>query len=372
MKKSDKLRIKTRKMIAKNLIILVALAVVAYVGAFSWFTNHTEADAQGLSITASLPNGLEYFIVAPNDTNTVAQGYSDINSWISTYNTNHGSETGFVAKGWHEGDLTIDSSDAEFGFLDNLFLCETTSDGKDFKIPKLQQYGEIAYVVNDEAFENATANEQYMSLDIYFRSRAACEVKMLYTSSITPTGIPADTDDDAMKHAAIGAVRMSVYNGNSRELLWIPGPHVWFDGTYNNGEGKLYVGQTSYPANRGNVYYNDSGYALYPERTIDHAYYTQTVSGDTVTSTRIIEKDETNNVVASKETGDDEYRLGTAHSNDISVVTLDNTNYDPTGGYYYNRIRVNLWIEGEDAESRLKFVGGNFNLNMNFDAVVSE
>ena len=46
MKKSDELRIKTRKMITKNLIILVVLAVVAIVGAFSWFSKTTTADAR--------------------------------------------------------------------------------------------------------------------------------------------------------------------------------------------------------------------------------------------------------------------------------------------------------------------------------------
>lgn len=372
MKKSDKLRVKTRKMIAKNLIILVALAVVAFVGAYSWFTNHTEADAQGIQITSTMPYGLEYFIVAPNDTNSTAEGYAAINTWISTYNTNHASDTGFVAKGWHEGTLTIDYSDAEFGFLSDLFLCETTSNGKVFKIPKLEQYGEIAYVVENEAFDDATPNDEYMSFDLYFRSKQQLDVKLLYSSSITPAGTPGIGSDEAMKNAAIGAVRMSVYNGSVRELLWIPGPRVWFDGTTNNGDGTLYTSYTGSTAGTyspgGNVYY-DNGYALRSERTIDHAYYTQSGSGSNLTTTREIEQNGSNNVVASTGTGSNEYKLGTSSADNISVCTLDSSNYDSTTGYYYNRVRINLWIEGEDAESRLKFVGGNFSLNMQYDVV---
>lgn len=365
MKKSDALRVKTRKMIAKNLIVLVVLAVVAFAGTASWFKSDPNANARGLQVKATAPNGLEYFIVAPDDISTHEQGYNAINTWISTYNTAHSSETGHVAKKWHEGNLTIDYEDAEFGFLQNLFICETTSDGYTFKIPKLQQFGEIAYVLENEAFDEANANEQYLSFDIYFRSKTPNDVKLRYTSSLAPTGTPGTASAEEMKHAAIGAVRLSVYNGTDRELLWIPGPHIWFNGADNNGEGTLYLNQTTYPTDRGNVYYNGSGYALYEERTIDHAYYSESNN----TRTRVIESSDVaaNNIVASTGIGANEYKLGTSNINDISVCTLDNTHYDSTNGYYYNRIRVNLWIEGEDAESRLKFVGGMFNLQLNFD-----
>ena len=50
MKKSDKLARKTRKMIAKNLIVLAALAAVAFVGVASWFTQNTRAIADGINV----------------------------------------------------------------------------------------------------------------------------------------------------------------------------------------------------------------------------------------------------------------------------------------------------------------------------------
>ncbi len=360
MKKSDELRIKTRKMIAKNLIVLVVLAIVAFVGVFSWFKADPDSHANGLNVKATAPDGLEFFIVAPNSSNTVQQGYNAINTWISTYNTNHRNDTGHVDKAWHKGELSIDFSDAEFGFLSNLFLCESTSDGYTFKIPKLQQFGEIAYVDTEEEFEDATPNEEYMSFDVYFRSKTENDVKLLHTSSISPSdGAPGTESEEEMKNAAIGAVRMSVYNGTDRELLWIPAPNVWFNGAANGGEGQLYVNQTTYPTGRGNVYINNNTYALYSERTIDHAYYN--ASG---TRTILENSNSTNNIVAST-AGD--YQLGANSASDVPVVTMDETYYDSTDGYYYNRIRVNLWIEGEDAESRLKFVGGRFNLLLNFD-----
>ena len=354
MKKSDELRVKTRKLLAKNLIILVALAVVAFVGVFSWFKAEPNANTKGLTLKATAPNGLEFFIVAPSD-QTVSDGYNAINTWISTYNTNHKNDTGHQDKTWHQGDLTIDYSDAEFGFLSDLFLCETTSDGSTFKIPKLIQYGDIAYVDPEAEFEDATANEQYMSFDIYFRSKTQNDVKLLNTSTLAPVSAPNNDDDEGRKNAAIGAVRLAVYNGSTRELLWIPAPRIWFEGTSANTLHLDYTGTTSGTYKPGgNVTVSGDSITLTGDATTEHWYY------DGSTATRV--KDSGTDIVAST-AGD--YKLGDNSEDDIPVVSM--SNYNTTDGYYYNRIRVNLWIEGEDAESRLKFVGGQFNMALNFD-----
>ena len=355
MKKSDELRTKTRKLIAKNLIILVVLAVVAFVGAYSWLTKSQTAIANGINASTEVVNGLEYFIVEPNSNDQ----YSTINSWIRTYNTNHPSDQ----KSWHEGELTLDFSDPEFKFMEDLFLCETTSNGITFNIPKLIQYGNIAYVDTMENFEQATANDEYMSFDIYFRSEEQFTVVLKSASSISPKGtIDPNGGDDAMKDAAIGAVRLSVADpNNNRKLLWIPAPRIWFDGTANQGEGQLHTSYTGSTAGTykpgGNVTYdsaNDS-IALTGDATTEHWYYN-------ASKNRV--KDTGSDVVASTGTGANEYKLGT----DKTLVTL---NQDGGDGYYYNHVRVNLWIEGEDAESRLKFVGGKFNMALIFDGVSS-
>lgn len=357
-------------MIAKNLIILVALVVVAFVGVFSWFSKTTTANAGNLTAKTKVSDALEYFIMPIKDSNgSQVDQYSAINTWITNYNQRHASDTGFVAKEWHKGEITLDYSDPEFKFMEDLFLCETTSDGKDFKIPKLIQYGEIAYVDTTAEFDDAVANQNYMSFDIYFRSKNQYDVFLREDSSIAPKTaiISNDQSESNLQSAAIGAVRLSVLNANNeRQLLWIPAPCIWFDGKANNNEGSLVTGLSGNSfANKGAVTYNGTGTAYSvgkdssnisrTEGTNEHAYF------DTSNTRRIISP--STNVIASE---DGSYTLG----RDTTVVTLNQT--DSANGYKYGHVRVNLWVEGEDAEARLKMVGGKFNMTLSFDVQTAE
>ena len=344
MKKRAKLKRKTIGKIVKNLIVLVTLAIVTFVGIFAWFKLDQEADSSGINIVSKVNENLEFFIVAPSNEDQ----YSAINTWLSTYNTNHPTAT----KDWHKGSLTFDFSDAELKFMEDLFLCETTSDGKAFYIPKLVQNGANAYVDATEAFSDAVANENYMSFDIYFRSNVSCTISLMSDSKIEPTAAPANTDA-GKKNAAVGAVRMAVVGSDAnstRELLWIPAPCVWYNGLTKD----LSTGLTSSTfAGKGPVYNNNGTMALRTdEGTTDHAYYTVVNNANT----RQKESANGTSIIAST-SGD--YQLG----KDVSVVSLSNH----VGEYYYNHVRVNLWVEGEDAEARLDMVGGKFNMFLDFD-----
>ena len=369
MKKSDELRLRTRKLLAKNLIILVALAVIAIVGAFSWFSHTTTASAGTIVASTKANDALEYFIVEPKNVDQ----YSAINSWIATYNTNHASDEGHVDKKWHLGEWTFDFSDAELKFMNDLYLSEVTSDGLTFKIPKLNQYRHVAYVNEEESFSDAAANENYMSFDIYFRCKRQYTIVLKSDSSIAPMGQIDPSTEVGMQNGAIGAVRMSVQdvgNTNARELLWIPGPGVWFDGMaptqVQDEYGVLHLQSDSdwdsltnrgksitYLGNNTIGYTNTAG-----EDTDNHVYYT--ASGVRT----LIESDDTN-VIASTDYDDHPYELG----HDITVCTLGSNNHT-SGEYYYGYVRVNLWIEGEDSEARVNFVKGKFSMDLDFDIEV--
>lgn len=361
MKKSQELSRKTWKMIAKNLIVLAVLAVAAFIGVMSWFTQNTTARADGINAKTQVDDGLEFYIMPPSDSDQ----YAAINTRLAdnaTYNDAHPGETPRRTK-WHDSHdgATFDVSDQEFKFLEGLFLCEVTSDGKTFKIPKLMQYENVAYIDTTQEFDPATANDEYMSYDIYFRTQStqsnhsvslktdsfiSPNTDTVKSSSNSPYSDPAN--NDSVKDAAIGAARMSFVNADTRQILWIPGPYVY----YNGVQDKLYTGVSDY-SNKGAVYYNGSALALRSgEGTNTHAYYASKSVRNVITTA----------------TSEGKLFVGeNPVSNEDSDRVLVTLNQSDGNGYYYGRVRVNLWIEGEDAEARLAFVGGKFRFSLNYE-----
>lgn len=370
MKKSDELRVRTRKMIAKNLIVLVALAVVAFVGAYSWFSKTTTASAQGINASTKMNDKLEFYIMPPSDTdqyNAIKQRFEDNAAW----NAEHSTETPRRTD-WHHGELNFDFSDQEFKFMDGLFMSEVTGDGSSFNIPKLMQYDNVAYIDKTQAFEKATPNDNYMSFDLYIRSKNNYSIALMNDSSIEPVNsnsisgqhdYSGDDDEAQMKPGAIGAVRMSILNceaNNKCELLWIPAPNVWYNGLTDH----LYTGLTANDSGdysfsgKGSAYYDENDATnklkLTNEGTTTHAFYSANNASRTTWANG-------SNKVKASTAGN--YQLGSDNTDDIVVLTLQNQDND----YRYGRIRVNLWIEGEDSEARLRLVNGKFNMSLRFD-----
>ncbi len=373
MKKSSKLRKKTRRLIIKNLIVILTLAVIAFVGVFSWFKLDQEADASGVKVSTKAEYGLEYYIMPPSDRDQ----YADINTRLSnneTWNAANPTQTPLPTK-WHEGEITFDFAEQEFKFMEGLFLCETTSDGTKFYIPKLFQSENIAYVDTNQNFDPAVANDEYMSYDIYFRSEASKSIAILNDSAITPNPDPSlaiangtynniSDNADNYKNAAVGAVRLSIQNmdGNDeRELLWIPAPYIWYDGAND----QLQYGITDY-SNKGSRIWNISTESLISstEGTNRHAYFACIGDSNTPTTRTTLPED---SVTASTGTGQNIGKLG----KNKTILTLSNTVTESGKKYYYGHVRVNLWIEGEDSEARLALVNGKFNVSLHFDVVES-
>ncbi len=369
MKKSGSLSRKARKIIAKNLIVLVALALVAFVSVYSWFTQNTTAIASGINAKTVVNDKLEFYIMPPSDTDQ----YNAINQRLASniaWNIEHSNETPRRTS-WHEGELTFDFSDQELKFMEGLFMSEVTGNGTTFNIPKLMQYDQVAYIDTDQQFEAATANDNYMSFDLYFRSKSNYNIALTNESSIEPVNgdsLSGQHDYDgavaeneaSMKPGAIGAVRLSILNceaNNECELLWIPAPNVWYNGITDH----LYTGLTSTGtgnfgfSGKGSAYYSGSGLALTNEGTTAHAFYSANNAARTVWNNG------THNVKASTAGN---YRLGSSSSDDVNVLTLP---HEDSNGYHYGHIRVNLWIEGEDSEARLRMVNGKFNMSLYFD-----
>lgn len=369
MKKSEEIRRNTWRMIAKNLIVLAVVAVVAFVGVMSWFRKTESATADGISAQTKVSEGLEFYIMPPSDSDQ----YAAINTRLADnaqYNTDNNlteKDTGYRRTTWHNSDdgaVQFDFNDQEFKFMEGLFLCEVTGDGSTFSVPKLMQYDNVAYIDTNQSFDSAVANDEYLSYDLYFRcktNRNNYTVFLKDDSSVSPStndvksscdydyNDPANSSNDNLKDAAVGAVRMSILNmgaNGAREILWIPAPYVYY-----NGKTKfLNTGVTDF-ANKGATYYNGSAIALRTgEGTNDHTYYSSNGTRQMISNSAV-------NLFVG------ETPVSSNNNSDLSVVTLSNH----SGDYYYGHIRVNLWIEGEDAEARLAFVGGKFSYSLNFE-----
>ena len=332
MKKSDEIRRKTWRMIAKNLIVLAALAVAAVIGVMSWFTNNKKATADNISVECRTPEGLEIAIVAPNGD---APEESD---WVS-------------------GTLLLKTDDAKYNFLSNLTLGEITGDGLSFIKPPIIQESSAAKVDASADADWAankiatTPNVEYISFDLYMRVHNTNQ-KVVFTTA-TYFG-PENRNENFgnsisgwSPNSVIGAARLSVVDTESnRKLLWIPAPHLYY-----NGE-TLQTDVTDTSNNLGLFTVNPFGehVTINTWGTYNHAYYKSNKTPE-----RIMYSADPDEVGTNVTAGTNcDFML----PYEVSIATFGSEPEDD--GYYYQHVRVNMWIEGEDTESRALQVGGEF------------
>ncbi|MDO5124479.1 MAG: hypothetical protein Q4D44_07450, partial [Eubacteriales bacterium] len=232
MKNSTASNRKTGIMIAKNLIILVVLVFVAVLAMWAWFTNNPSATADGINVECDVPNGIEIAVVAPGETPT---------------------EEDFVTE-------SIKISADNFSFMEELVMSEVTSDGKIFYKPALIQSNGIAYADVTAKWDKAVANENYLSFDLYIRSKSTQNVSLTTESKFTTlhpdqltgeTAFNKSTEGDYSRDCIVGAARFSVVDYNDKKegdlkLLWIPRPDIYFYSTGGNSGVVLDVDETAY------------------------------------------------------------------------------------------------------------------------------
>ena len=155
MNKSAQPNRKTGRMITKNLIVLLTLAVVCFVGIYSWFMSNNTAKAEGVSVSCQAPDGVE--------SAAVEHGKVPLSS---EYKTN----------------FVLD----ETGFLAKLEMRELTSDGLTFYSPKLTQVsGEAKPDVND-VWSKAKEGVDYLCFDLYMRMQKPRKIYITAESCLSP------------------------------------------------------------------------------------------------------------------------------------------------------------------------------------------
>ena len=192
MKNSTAPNRKTGRMIAKNLIVLFTVALAGFCGIQAWFTDNRSAEANGIEVECQAPDGIEIAVVghdAPAPTE---------------YTT---------------GNITLNKTNCKF--LEKLQLTEITGDGTYFSKPALIQSGGQALVDPDAEWSDPTANEHYLSFDLYIRSKSQYNISIGKKSTIKPDA-PQLTSQDGTgiknkskygnfsRDSVVGAVRFSV------------------------------------------------------------------------------------------------------------------------------------------------------------------
>lgn len=297
------------RMIAKNLILLITLAVLCFTGMFSWFSNTKSVTADGMSVNCKAPDGIEIAIVGHGEPAPPSSAYKkEINL-------------------------------ADTGLTKDLALTEITSDGITFLKPMLVQTSANASPDLDATWDVATPQLHYLSFDLYIRSKSSMKLLLDANSKFSPvssvlTGAYAGNKSDYgdfSKDCIVGAARFSVLSGDSnptRKLLWIPRPDILLRSTTSG------ITVTADSINSTSLLHR---YYVYE----NGQYVSKTASG----------------VTTSLKTNSS-YQL----SKDVEIVTLDGTK--DRDGYYINHVVCNMWIDGEDPEARLALVGGQFTVDL--------
>lgn len=328
MKNSTAPNRKTGRMIAKNLIVLFTVALAGFCGIQAWFTDKRSAEANGIEVECQAPDGIEIAVVghdAPvpaNDKYTV-------------------------------GNITLNKTNCKF--LENLQLTEITGDGTFFRKPALIQSGGQAHVDTKAEWSEPTANEHYLSFDLYIRSKSQYNISIGKKSTIKPDAPQLTTQDGTgiknkskygnfSRDSVVGAVRFSVVDYKSappsKKLLWLPAPNILLEQTTD-----MYT--LSDDKENGDSY--------------SHVYYNTKKEKKTVSSTDVDSAFVVNNkgFVDGKFT----YELG-KNKSIAELKKSSDTDTDPYYGDYGAMVTCNMWIEGEDAEARLALVNGKFKVNL--------
>lgn len=328
MKNSTAPNRKTGRMIAKNLIVLFTVALAGFCGIQAWFTDKRSAEANGIEVECQAPDGIEIAVVghdAPvpaNDKYTV-------------------------------GNITLNKTNCKF--LENLQLTEITGDGTFFRKPALIQSGGQAHVDTKAEWSEPTANEHYLSFDLYIRSKSQYNISIGKKSTIKPDAPQLTTQDGTgiknkskygnfSRDSVVGAVRFSVVDYKSahpsKKLLWLPAPNILLEQTTD-------VYTLSDDKENGDSY--------------SHVYYNTKKEKKTVSSTDVDSAFVVNNkgFVVGKFT----YELG-KNKSIAELKKSSDTDTDPYYGDYGAMVTCNMWIEGEDAEARLALVNGKFKVNL--------
>lgn len=312
-----KIKRDTKSLVMKNLIVMAVLIIIALTGVISWFTNKTEATADGINVTCEAPKGLKIAVVRHGEK------APDVNDETQ----------------WSEGEITL-TKDA-YPFLKEQSIIEITSDGTDFYKPKLTQENGKAKPDTSSVWDVAD-KDAYLSIDVYMKTgedhvvylNSGTEISPISTTLTGENSGNKSDDGNFSKDCIVGAVRISTVStvdstDSTIKNLWIPAPQIHYD----SDNKKVTLSNTSgdtFKHKYWEVAKNSDGKTGMPQGTTPVEYE------GVITNTN------------------NDFKLG----ENCKFANL--TKKQPNDEYATGMTTVNIWVDGEDDEARFAMVGGKF------------
>lgn len=378
-------------LMAKGIMVLLSLLILIFIITFAWFTPPEERnDAHGISMKTKAGSDFEYAIGFKT-----SQTFGE---YLVTDFTNSENSDWDIEKLKVPGKTEADgTTPIKYNLLYDYQPIDLTGNGYTLIRPAMD-YGNWK-IKSGYDYSIAEANTQYISFDLILRSKAATILSLgpnsyaIGASEVEGTAAKPDgsklTGADVerksdygsfSRDAIVGAVRVAFlgfddtltaesYSTGTQDdklnhtpsLLWVPRPDLYLN---NNGNDlstsgwSLNTGVTSGQTfNLQSQAMKDTAYSTY-----QHQYYNVFNAGydDTVE----VVKDESDYVhISSKDTEDNEYHL----NDTVELIPLDKPMTVHEGNedviYYYGKVRVRIWVDGTDTESRRALSKGKFKFN---------
>lgn len=206
MKNSKVIRRKTSGLIAKNLIILLVLAVVAFLAIWAWFSKNTSATADGISLKAKADgvevswDGKSYY------KNLTAMSDDEVEAAV----------TGLAKN------LTDSDQPSPLSLI--------TGNGLSFFEPKLNRRTGVPLKNSDgswqgTAVDSSNSSGRYIDIDLYFRGTTQRDVYLASDSVVSPKETSAISEYGAFSTGYIcSASRLAFLNDEktSCSFIWAP------------------------------------------------------------------------------------------------------------------------------------------------------
>lgn len=308
--------------VLKLIVLSFATVTVLVVGAWSWFVDDSDANADNVVMTLNTVESLE---VSVND---------------SAFSTRI--------------DLSNDTD-----ILDNLKMRDVTGYKQGFLIPKFKSDIGVSEPNLAVSWDTAVANQDYISLTLRFRTKSQSDIYVASGTKVSTfcenQGAPLNGVDavnksaygDFSRDAIVGALRMNAFDSSGNyKFLWIPRPDIYLEASADYQQYTLYTDLSSddqramettthacYPANVNKALYryNAGSSGIIASETAFTATAYDAASGDSTTK--------------------------------IATTSVKSGDY-----YVSNPVTLNIWVEGCDAEALRALSGGKYELVLKFVA----